>query len=144
MKKFKVVILLLMFVSVCSFDILDSKEKLTINVSNIKKIKGTVSISIFKEKYFLEKGKEHIKKRIKIDLEKSKSIDLYLEPGVYAVAVYYDANNNNKCDLNFFGVPTEQYAFSNNFKPFMSSPKFKDCKFIVGDEEKRINIKLLN
>lgn len=145
MKKFNVVVVLFVVgILICSSFGLIEKQKLSITVTNIKKEKGTVYISVFKEKYFLEKGKELIKKGYKVNSGTVKQLDLYLEPGTYAIAVYYDANNNNKCDLNFFGVPTEQYAFSNNFKPFMSSPKFSDCSFNLGNKEKTLKIKMLN
>ncbi|MBC7684748.1 MAG: DUF2141 domain-containing protein, partial [Bdellovibrionales bacterium] len=37
-----------------------------------------------------------------------------LPAGDYAFAVYHDTNGNGKMDKNGFGIPTEDYAFSNN------------------------------
>jgi uncharacterized protein (DUF2141 family) len=37
-----------------------------------------------------------------------------LPAGDYAFAVYHDANGNGKLDRNGVGMPTEDYAFSNN------------------------------
>jgi uncharacterized protein (DUF2141 family) len=37
-----------------------------------------------------------------------------LPAGDYAFAVYHDANQNGKMDRNAVGMPTEDYAFSNN------------------------------
>ncbi len=145
MKKFILALISLMaLVLVCSFSVPNGKQKVSVVVSNIKKPKGTIYVSVFKEQFFLDKGKEVLKKGFKVDVEKTKQLALYLDPGTYAIAIYYDANNNHKCDLNFLGVPTEQYAFSNNFKPFMSRPNFNDCAFILGSGEKTLGIRLLD
>jgi uncharacterized protein (DUF2141 family) len=37
-----------------------------------------------------------------------------LPKGAYAAAIYQDKNGNEKMDLNFLGMPTEKYGFSNN------------------------------
>ncbi len=55
----------------------------------------------------------------------------FLSQGQYAIAVYHDVNNNGKVDRNLIGRPTEQYGFSNNVKPFLSAPKFKETAFWV-------------
>ena len=49
--------------------------------------------------------------------------------GVYAMAVYQDVNSNGKIDKNVIGVPTEPYAFSNNYHPRVKAPGFDNCKF---------------
>ena len=52
-------------------------------------------------------------------------------PGTYAVIVFHDANQNGKLDKNFLGVPQEGYAASNNVRPLMSAPEFKEASFVV-------------
>lgn len=54
--------------------------------------------------------------------------------GVYAVAVFHDANNNNKMDKNFLGIPKEGYGASRNKLPFAAAPGFDDNKFTVPDK----------
>ena len=49
----------------------------------------------------------------------------------YAIAVCHDANNNNKCDTNFIGIPLEGVAVSNNAKSFLGPPSFDDAKFLI-------------
>lgn len=65
-----------------------------------------------------------------------------LPKGTYAVSLYHDVNSDKTCNLNFFGIPKEPYAFSNNFKPKFSAPKFKDCQFEL-NSNKSITIQLL-
>ncbi|MEK9594148.1 MAG: DUF2141 domain-containing protein [Luminiphilus sp.] len=52
-----------------------------------------------------------------------------LPPGTYAVGIFHDANLNNRLDNYFFGVPREQYGFSNNARGFMGPPSFEDAAF---------------
>lgn len=52
-----------------------------------------------------------------------------LKYGEYALAIYQDVNSSGKIDKNFIGIPTEGYAFSNNYKPTVKAPNFDDCKF---------------
>jgi uncharacterized protein (DUF2141 family) len=66
-----------------------------------------------------------------------------LEKGTYAVALFQDLNNNGKLDKNFFGVPTEPYAFSNNVTPKLSAPVYDDCKFLLPNQSKQ-RIRIFN
>ena len=52
-----------------------------------------------------------------------------LPPGTYAVGIFHDVNLNNKMDNNFFGVPKEQYGFSNNARAFLGPPAFEAAAF---------------
>jgi uncharacterized protein (DUF2141 family) len=64
-----------------------------------------------------------------------------LKFGVYAIAIYQDVNSNGKIDKNILGIPTEPYAFSNNYKPTVKAPNFKNCKF---DYDSAANVITMN
>ena len=57
----------------------------------------------------------------------SKKISL--KKGVYAIKVLVDNNDNGKIDLNFFGIPKEQFGFSNNVRGILGVPKFEKASF---------------
>ena len=59
-----------------------------------------------------------------------------LPPGSYAIGIFHDANLNNRLDNYFFGVPREQYGFSNNARGFMGPPSFEDAAFLVEGKTK--------
>ena len=64
-----------------------------------------------------------------------------LPDGKYAIGIFVDANYNNKMDRNFFGIPKEQYGFSNDAKGSFGPPSFKDASFNVsGDMKLKINL----
>jgi len=50
-----------------------------------------------------------------------------LDPGIYAVAVFHDKNNNGLLDKNMLGIPIERYGFSNNARETFSAPSFKNA-----------------
>ncbi len=52
--------------------------------------------------------------------------------GTYAVAVYHDTNGNGELDRNLFGVPKEDYGFSNNARGSFGAPAFKEAAFEHG------------
>jgi uncharacterized protein (DUF2141 family) len=54
-----------------------------------------------------------------------------LPEGEYAFAVYHDANANGKMDKNVLGIPTEDYAFSNNAMGKMGPPSYASAKFAL-------------
>lgn len=64
-----------------------------------------------------------------------------LPMGTYAIGIFVDANYNNKMDRNFFGVPKEQYGFSNDAKGNFGPPSFKDASFNV-DGKLKLEINL--
>ena len=54
---------------------------------------------------------------------------IILKEGDYAVKVLIDTNNNGDIDLNFFGLPKEQFGFSNNVLGLFGAPKFDKASF---------------
>lgn len=67
-----------------------------------------------------------------------------LKSGTYAFALFEDRNGNDKMDKNFIGIPKEPYAFSNNKKPRLSVPSFKDCSFRYEGGKQVMEIRLLD
>ena len=62
-----------------------------------------------------------------------------LPKGEYAVSVYHDENANGVMDKNMFGIPSEDYAASNNAKGVMGPPKYADAKFKIETNSKNKN-----
>jgi uncharacterized protein (DUF2141 family) len=66
-----------------------------------------------------------------------------LKPGVYAVAIYHDANANKRFDKTL-GIPMEGFGFSNNARPRLSAPSFKRAAVTLRAPRTRITIRLLH
>lgn len=63
-------------------------------------------------------------------------------PGVYALAVYHDENNNHHFDRSLIGLPVEGYGFSNDASIFMGPPSFASARFSVRPGDNHIIIRL--
>ena len=60
--------------------------------------------------------------------------------GKYAVMVFQDMNGNKKLDKNFLGIPSEPFAFSNNYKPMFRAPRWEDCEFEYNAKSNTVTI----
>jgi uncharacterized protein (DUF2141 family) len=105
---------------------------LTVNITNINEFKGQIRIGLFNnDASFPVKDKEYKKFHFTVTSLNMKYLIPNLSNGSYAIALYHDANNDDVCNLNFFGMPTEGYGFSNNPTVLVSAPSFSECKFKV-------------
>lgn len=119
-------------------------RELTIIVSNIDHIGGTLEIGLFNRgERFLESGQAYKAVSVEVKNSTESVVIKDLPMGTYAISLYHDKNSNGECDRNFFGIPKEPYAFSNNFRPKFSPPTFDDCKFELS-ADKSLNIELIN
>ena len=66
-----------------------------------------------------------------------------LPPGIYAVIVFHDENDDGKLGKNALGLPVEAYAISNNARGLLSAPDFKDTAVQVGERDEVIRITLI-
>lgn len=115
-------------------------NKLTVNIKNFKNTDGKVKVTLFdSEANFLSKGTGQ-----EVSIEDKSMIQVVFEnvaPGTYAVSIIHDENGNGDLDTGAFGIPTEDYGFSNNAKGMFGPPSFEDTKFeVTGDKEVVINI----
>ena len=116
---------------------------LTVKVNAIQHSKGLIEFALYKNPaVFTQAGKTHRLARLEAKTPEVKFEFTDLEPGKYAVVVYHDDNSNKICDKNFFGIPTEAYAFSNNLRPKLSAPSFEECSVKL-DKDKIIIIKMV-
>ena len=58
-----------------------------------------------------------------------------LKYGTYAMALFQDMDSDGKISRNILGIPTDPYAFSNNFRPLFKAPSFEDCCFDYNEQE---------
>ena len=136
--------LLLLF----SFNI--SAHELTINLSGQTK-EGVLSLAIYNNAEafnYSVKGEKRSEEGIFsgietfIEIKESHEFSIDLPEGIYAIALFIDANKNLKIDKNFLGIPKEQFGFSNNAMGKLSAPSFEQAKFRVeGNTVQNIKLK---
>jgi len=116
---------------------------LEITITNINTISGNIIIGIFNsEDTFLKKGEDCGLYSIKV-LKNIETITINSLPkGDYAISLYHDINSDKKCNTNIIKIPTEPYAFSNNYKPRFTKPSFNNCKILL-NQNTSIVLKLI-
>jgi uncharacterized protein (DUF2141 family) len=62
--------------------------------------------------------------------------------GEYAAAAFHDQNGNDTLDLNWFGMPEEEWTFSRNVRRLLPLPQFEDIKFDFGGDRKTVDAEL--
>ncbi|GAA3775957.1 DUF2141 domain-containing protein [Flavobacterium ginsengiterrae] len=108
---------------------------LTVSVSGLKNNTGVVKVGLYNsEGTFLKTTYKSLASEIK----NSEAVVTFtnLPAGEYAISTYHDENNNGKLDKNMMGIPSEDYAASNNAKGFMGPPSYKDAKFDIKKDSK--------
>lgn len=53
--------------------------------------------------------------------------------GTYAVAVSHDLNGNRRTDINFLGMPREDWGVSRGARLSLRAPRFEEASFAVAD-----------
>jgi len=109
---------------------LKAQYTLTVKITGIENTNGQVEIALYNdEKLFPEVGKTLQMERVKPEVKDVVYEFKNLKAGEYAIATFHDENDDKVCNTNLIGVPTEAFAFSKDFRPFLSAPVFEDCSF---------------
>jgi uncharacterized protein (DUF2141 family) len=111
-------------------------DTLTVRVNNIEKA-GEIHIAVYDnaEAFEADRGEKGgaapgiTEGTIEMVEPGSVTYAYELPAGTYAIGIFHDVNLNNKMDNNFFGVPKEQYGFSNNARAFFGPPTFETAAF---------------
>lgn len=103
---------------------------LTIHVDDVKAAGGKIEVALYNSAgAFMTKaiasGRAAASKAANTVVLKD------LPAGEYAFVVFHDANSNDKLDKNLLGIPTEDYAFSNNALGKMGPPSFDQARFTL-------------
>jgi len=113
--------------------ILNAQNTIKVKIINFASDKGVAQIGLFNtETSFLDKvykGKE-----VNIKDQEAVAVFTDIPNGTYAISVFHDKNEDEKLNT-FLGIPTENYAASNNAPSKFGPPKWKDAKFEVRNGE---------
>lgn len=115
-----------------------------IQVQGVRSSKGSLVAVLYGDNpsEFLKKGARVARERV---AARPGSVTVCLEaprPGVYAVAVYHDENDNHRFDRSWTGLPSEGFGVSNNPRPFLRAPTHSESAFEVGSGHSVMKIDL--
>lgn len=116
-------------------------HELTLNVNNIKSIKGNLLVAVYdKEEHYNANSNWVAAKQVKVAATSMSLVFADLPAGNYAIKLFQDENENNQIDIGSNGIPTERYGFSNNGGSY-GPPLFDEAKVVV-DKATDIEIQL--
>ena len=115
-----------------------------IQVQGVHSSQGTLVAELYGDTAsdFLKKAGRIVRERV---AARSGSVSVCLaapRPGVYAVVVYHDENDNHRFDRAWNGLPAEGFGVSNNPRPFMRPPTLAEAAFEVGSGHRVMKIEL--
>ena len=106
-------------------------NKITVQVSNFRSNKGVCRLCIFNSADAFKENKAFRCEMVSVNDKASVAVFENIPDGNYAIFVFHDANNNNRMDKNFLGIPSEGYGASKNNLPFAAAPTFEANQFTV-------------
>jgi uncharacterized protein (DUF2141 family) len=132
---------LLLFTS--SINLTAQKFSLTVTASGFPDNIGQAYMGLYRaQDDFPVINKQYIGKVVAISKNSATVTYTNLTKGSYAVAVFHDRNKDGVLNTNLFGVPTEEYGFSNNARNTFSAPSFSAASFTVSANKNiSINVK---
>ncbi len=106
---------------------------LNLTVNGLHSSDGQLAITLYADKpnKFLAKHGSLYVGRVAAGANSMRSCIFVPKTGVYALALYHDANANQKFDRTGIGLPAEGYGFSNNPSTFAGLPSFRSVRINV-------------
>lgn len=116
---------------------------ITLNVTNVRNREGSIRLCVFKDQAsFSNDQASKIMHLAKNELSSGKmTASIELPSGTYGIAVLDDENSNDKMDYALM-MPKEGFGFSNFYLTGLSRPKFEQFKFLVGDANFSVVIRM--
>ncbi len=121
----------------------DNAAELEVEITGVRSAAGMVRLALYNDPDKFPKRSGSIAGG---DVVAVKGSVVYifrnLPPGLYAVAIYHDANANRRFDKNALGLPREGFGFSNDARPVFSAPGFDAAAVTLKAPKTRIKITL--
>ena len=122
----------------------EGPARLYVDVENVRSAEGLIAVTLYADdssKFLVHHGSLYVG-RVPAQAPRT-SVCIYLPgTGVYALAVYHDANANRKFGRTAIGLPAEAFGFSNNPRVFLGLPKFSSVRLSVPRSGMRTSVRL--
>ncbi len=116
-----------------------------VEIIGLKSSNGKVLINLFDRATGFPSNPQNALKSYVLEIKNKQAfVEFSCTPQKeYAIALVHDENNNGDMDKNFFGIPKEGYAFSNNYRPTIKSPSFKQASFKASGEKMTLKLDVI-
>lgn len=105
-------------------------KTLEITLIGIEDIQGQIVVLVYDDEKNFLKDERKYPRRLKFPVtHDGMAVSIADVPMKdCGIMLYHDKNDDDKCNRNMVGMPTEKIGFSNNARPKMRAPKFEEAK----------------
>ena len=103
------------------------------SIEGIRSAEGLVAVTVYPDnsrRFLVKNGSLYIV-RVAARAGATRACIFVPAPGVYAIAIYHDADSNQMLNRSGFGFPTEGYGFSNNPTTLAGLPAFRAVRLNI-------------
>lgn len=131
-------------VTACTAADAPAGPRLHVTVTGARRVAGNITITVYgpKPERFLASHAYLARQRVPLRTSSAEACFALAEPGIYAVAVYHDENDDHNFNRSLLGLPSEGYGFSNDAPTSVGLPSFDSVRFTVPPGESRMTIRL--
>jgi uncharacterized protein (DUF2141 family) len=99
-----------------------------LHINGLRNERGEIRAAIFASADgWTERGREVATCRATIHEGRATCVFRDIAPGEYAIAFLHDEDGNGDLARNFIGIPEEGFGFSNDARPGLGAPSFRDA-----------------
>jgi uncharacterized protein (DUF2141 family) len=121
-----------------------SATRLFVNVDNVRSSQGLIAVTLYADdrgRFLAKRGSLYVG-RVPARQGRTRVCIHLPEPGIYALAVYHDADGDRSFDRTALGLPAEGFGFSNNPPTFFGLPNFDRVRVNVARTGLSTTVKL--
>ena len=121
-----------------------SSTRLLVGVENVRSSDGLIAVSLYideRRKFLAKRGALYVG-RVPARRGRTDVCIHVPRPGIYALAVYHDADADRSFDRTSIGLPDEGFGFSNNPRTFLGMPNFSGVRLSVPRSGTRTMVRL--
>jgi uncharacterized protein (DUF2141 family) len=110
-----------------------SATRLYVDVDKVRSSQGLIAVTLYtddRRKFLAKRGSLYVG-RVPARAGRTRVCMHVPKPGVYALAVYHDADSDRSFDRTGLGLPAEGFGFSNNPPTFFGLPNFDRVRIRV-------------
>ncbi|MGQ0558353.1 MAG: DUF2141 domain-containing protein [Sphingosinicella sp.] len=121
-----------------------SAVRLFVNVEGVRASQGLIAITLYADdsrRFLARRGSLYVG-RVPAHAGTTRVCIHLPSTGVYGLAVYHDADANQRVNRNALGLPREAFGFSNNPPTIFSIPSFRSVRLSVPRSGMQTNVRL--
>lgn len=117
------------FLSLIAPAMLQAQYRLEVDAEGVETSTGTIQVALFTSpEHFLKNEEVYRAESFRAHKGTTHVLIENLPPGIYALAIFHDVNDNRELDKNWIGIPKEPMGFSNARIKTFGPPSFEECR----------------